>query len=332
MLETIKTNHILYKEIAAENATTYECLKTEVNRNSGKNEWSFCLGAGVSLSCGLPDWSSLLFSMLKDIIRSYPILPSKRPGENNTLIDILNDIESSEWKDTFVSRLNDKKSHNIGIDLLEMAEYIRNEVGELIEFGLKDADPSLAEKQLRDHVGNSFKVIIKKNAESFSDSIKGTTLSAVAEVMSKLGIFTAMTYNYDNLLEIALRSKENEISKTKKGYIKKTVRSILPEDGIKFENDGEGYSIYHCHGRIPVKLQKGTPKSVENEFDEWNTEKPSDRIILSETSYYQEESKHYSLSNVLQSYAMDYGRMIYVGFSGTDYTFKRIVKEMPHYT
>lgn len=94
------------------------------------------------------------------------------------------------------------------------------------------------------------------------------------------------------------------------------MESIVPEEQKEFAEDDNVYKIYHCHGLVPVK-DTGAGKKGS-----------SSKIILTETSYYNEESSNYSLANVLQAYSMSYCNLLYVGFSGADYTFRRIIRGM----
>ncbi|MCM1231263.1 MAG: SIR2 family protein [Ruminococcus flavefaciens] len=70
----------------------------------------------------------------------------------------------------------------------------------------------------------------------------------------------------------------------------------------------------------------GVYKDFQVTKDNFNGD--SSKIILTETSYYNEENSNYSLANVLQAYSMNYCNLLYVGFSGADYTFRRIIRGM----
>lgn len=54
----------------------------------------------------------------------------------------------------------------------------------------------------------------------------------------------------------------------------------------------------------------------------------SAKVILAESDYYEEEQVNYSWTNVLQSYGMLRTNMIFLGFSGADYNFRRLVKHI----
>lgn len=66
------------------------------------------------------------------------------------------------------------------------------------------------------------------------------------------------------------------------------------------------------HGRIPV----------------FNCEKEtmSKEVILTESDYYKEERINYSWTNTIQSYVLGRANVIFIGFSGTDYNFRRLLK------
>ena len=55
----MKITDILFSEIADENQKILMQLKKELEKRAEKN-WILCLGAGVSISVGLPNWYMLL--------------------------------------------------------------------------------------------------------------------------------------------------------------------------------------------------------------------------------------------------------------------------------
>lgn len=185
-----------------------------------------------------------------------------------------------------------------GIDLLELAEYIRA----MIRDQLRIDDEKLIDEVLREYIHECYD--IQWDSDGKTIGYDTSTLKAVVEMMKKRNIRRAITYNYDDLLEITLKRDGNK------------VESIVPDEQREFTKDDSTYKIYHCHGLVPVD-----PISNGKQGD-------SSKIILTETSYYSEESSSYSLANVLQAYSMNYCNLLYVGFSGADYTFRRIIRGM----
>lgn len=288
---------VLLDEIFTLNQENIEELKK--NLENKRASWAFCLGAGVSISCGLPDWSKLLAMINGKLLNSYSNLLVLQ----NKLLKIMSEtIRNTAKNSGFADKLNgaaqgDATGMYRGIDSLEMAEYIRTMVKEQLQIGNEEA---LIDEALCEYIQDCYNVQWESDGK-----IKGydnSTLHAVIEVMKSKNIRRAITYNYDDLLEISLK-RDN-----------KKVESIVPGDQREFVEDDNTFKIYHCHGLVPVKDSAGT-KSVY-----------SSKIILTETSYYNEESSNYSLANVLQAYSMNYCNLLYVGFSGADYTFRRIVR------
>lgn len=191
-----------------------------------------------------------------------------------------------------------------GMDSLEAAEYVK----EIIEMHMDNEDDSMdsCKEDLKVQKRNQYieKLIREscriKGLPDKSDREHGGTLKAVTHLM-KSEIKTALTYNYDDLLEKGLTQYE--------GIEEKYVKSVIP--GEKIEHlSGNERKIFHIHGSIPII----------------GSEKPKGKVVLTETSYYEEERNGYSLANVLQSYAMTHYNLLYVGFSGADYSFRRILR------
>lgn len=293
----MKLTDVVIDEIIGLNKKNMDILKMKLNVNEKNALWAFCLGAGTSISCGLPDWSKLLAMISGKILKSY----SKSYEIDNQWMKIMaEEIEKTLKNNEFVEKIekaSNGKTANIygGVDLLELAEYLRA----MIKEQLRVSDETLIDEILCDYIRECYN--IHYDLDGKISNYDTSTLRAVVETMEKRKIRRAITYNYDDLLEIALQRDGNK------------VESIVPDEQKEFTEDDEIYKIYHCHGLVPVKYM--------------GDEKPS-KIILTETSYYNEESSSYSLANVLQAYSMNYCNLLYVGFSGADYTFRRIIRGM----
>lgn len=291
---------VLIDEILKLNQENLKSLKTHLDDNEKKASWAFCLGAGVSISCGFPDWAKLLSMINGKILKSY----SQSYDPKNKWLNIMAEaIQETMKNNEFVDKMEGVANGNTantysGVDLLEFAEYIRA----MIRGQLGIDNENLINGVLREYIHGCYNVQYDSHGRiiGYDDS----TLEAVVEAMKKREIRRAITYNYDDLLEIALKSDKNE------------VESIVPEDQKEFSIDDGIYKIYHCHGLVPVNVAADDGKGETS------------KIILTETSYYNEESSNYSLANALQAYSMNYCNLIYVGFSGADYTFRRIIRGM----
>lgn len=62
---------VLIEEIYNLNQQNIEKLKINLDNKDKNGSWVFCLGAGVSISCGLPDWAKLLAMISGKILKSY---------------------------------------------------------------------------------------------------------------------------------------------------------------------------------------------------------------------------------------------------------------------
>lgn len=116
---------------------------------------------------------------------------------------------------------------------------------------------------------------------------------------------SVITYNYDDLLEFCLDKVANASSHE--------VQVICDCDERKTDNS-QRINIHHPHGALSIK---------RNRFS-----KESEHIILTEHSYYQMEQKAYSWQNSVQAKALMDTSCAFIGFSGDDYNFRRIIKNV----
>lgn len=337
----MKVRDVLFKQIHDRNKAMSNDLQKQLKTSC--NEWVLCLGAGVSISAGLPDWYGLLARITAQILpteNSYAL--RDRDGEDRTLEekDKKNStvsIEQAQARETkafqagvgsfFESmvklsddaeylgkRANAQKGQYKylfeNINVLESAEYIRNYIEqELHPDGESGENEEDIEKNINWHI-NYF--IQKACIDSLKYSMDGeeitkTTLGAVARLLKSDHdsiIHDVITYNYDNLLEEYLRKKCQCDSKS--------VYSVIKTDPLPRFGNKESWNIYHVHGRIPVFEHEG--------------ENISEQVILTESDYYKEERINYSWTNTIQSYMFGRANMIFIGFSGTDYNFRRLIK------
>jgi len=296
----MKTEDVLYDEVFSDNKKKLDTLRNEL---AGDREWALCLGAGVSISAGLPNWYGLLAKLTAQIV---PQENFKKISEGDMDIPYYQGVENfyKNLKDenNFYKKsekaLNDQYQHVFeGINVLESAEYIRNYLKDDVRRMLGGDE---WKEKLLDHRLNCFIQNICRNVSPVSPD---STLYAVANLVA-YSIHNVLTYNYDNLLENCLRDLGCDPDK---------IHSIVKEDMLRDFSNTDEWNIYHVHGRIPV--------------DDAH-EKMSGRVILTESDYYQEENINYSWTNVLQSYVIARMNVIYIGFSGADYNFRRIIKYM----
>ena len=130
-------------------------------------------------------------------------------------------------------------------------------------------------------------------------------LRCLAKLLKKQKKGSVITYNYDDLLEFCLDKVANASSHE--------VQVICDCDERKTDNS-QRINIHHPHGALSIK---------RNRFS-----KESEHIILTEHSYYQMEQKAYSWQNSVQAKALMDTSCAFIGFSGDDYNFRRIIKNV----
>lgn len=308
-----KLDEVLFEEVYIQNQKTLLQLKEELK----KDEWMLGLGAGVSISVGLPSWYSLLAKITARQMLNWDLNEMKKDeysaAYRTAVKKFYQDIKyEGEFLQKNKNALGGGYSRVFeGINVLESAEYIRNFIQAFS--GIEDMEKD--QKRVNRRIDWTMNWFIQNACEfpkditqdSVKEELKQSTLGAVAQLMTtKSGnpIYNAITYNYDNLLETVLR----EVF----GCSDDKVHSIAKENELRDLDIKEEWNIYHVHGRIPVIKHSG--------------EESSESVILTESNYYDEERVNYSWTNVVQSYALLRKRMIFIGFSGTDYNFRRIMK------
>lgn len=329
----MKLERILFQEHHRENAEKVRRLVQALEGKDIKKEsWAFCLGAGVSMSCGLPSWGKLLAMLLARMLCSINMAQKedmKNEKKGLLIYELTKKIEEERNRsDAFLDKLRASMDGSDaavygGIDYLELAEYVYAGIKRRIAgYGIEDEEDieNVADLMLKELIGECFEIEKGKGKQPVQGYSR-STLQYIAQIMKNRKIYRAATYNYDNLLEIALRT-ELGVKAGESASAAGTVHSVLPEEHREFTEEEGVWKVFHFHGRVPIRLKPGSGE------DAYLYEKPGGKVILSEESYYDEEHYHYSAANVLQSYMMNNCNVIYVGFSGSDYSFRRIIKGM----
>lgn len=224
-------------------------LKTAYNQD----DLVLCLGAGVSIDEGLPNWERLIKSLIKDFLRS---------NYNKNIENLQNEIN-----DEFGSFSN-----------ITLGRFIKKALKSKFHYQLKKC---LYEEYSRTH-----------NSESLLD----TVTDFCRPVRGKFGIYSIITYNYDDLLEFYLE---------KKG-VKHTV--IYREYDVA---EKDSLPIYHVHGFLP---QKGRlDKQMKNS------------IVFDEEEYHYQYEKPFSWQNLTQLNLFKDKTVLFIGVSGTDPNLRRLL-------
>lgn len=287
-------------------------LKTALSQS----KLSLVLGAGINSAFGLPGWNGLLskcFGYSLSSILYNAALPNdtEKPiylrafeayQEKNTqeVYEILNSMNSNDETKRLAAPGDQ--------DVLEKGQYFYNCLN---KFSSQTSLLGTAYQQ------NMFMNTVRKSLTT-NKTLKdadGELFGECVELITnqRFPVREIITYNFDALLEAYL-------SEYKSGFkFKSHVNSESPD------RTSDVTDIYHVHGRISTEIkpsEKEDPKFYEQD---------SDKIIFAEESYYEIERYPYDWRNVIQAKALLEKTCLFIGFSGEDYNFRRILKQMvPH--
>ncbi len=133
-------------------------------------------------------------------------------------------------------------------------------------------------------------------------------VNAIGNIMKHEQKINAVTYNYDCLIEHYFEVNDIEYLSI---YGKKSMYDFW---------DTTKRKIYHVHGRVPVPEIKNF--SRENMLDS------KEKIVLTESDYYEMERYAYDWINAVQAERIHRKNMIIIGFSAQDFNFKRILRNI----
>ena len=303
----LKTEEIFGKKIAEMNKENLEKLKERV----GFDKVNWVLGAGISKSAGVPLWGECLLRMWARTLfleRNFDSDPSIGKEFRSTLEEIKKEMKHPE---IFLEKINQTiigtSSNQIltGVSTLEAAEYIQNFVAETISWG-NHGKEYLQDLAFAGLVKDSLK--IDKTPDEIWEKMKDQVLGVLAAYfmgqIKKNREVTVISYNFDDLLEFALERVGLEQEKC---HIK--------NPGTKNVLEGKkGVHIYHPHGTVSV-----IPNSLSEE---------SQKLVLAESNYERLEQKAYLWENSIQAKVLHDKSCVFLGFSGEDYNFRRIIKNM----
>ncbi len=278
------------------------------------------LGAGVSVPAKLPGWKKLvsalfgygLVSVRHNTERYFKreLEPNFIPRETELIAALINGdvsiLDSSNVLET--GQYIEEMLGNAYTESWVRNEELKEALGLIIDKGVsaKDAKEKL---EHGDSAADPKKLPVNRKCWP-----RENTLLAVAYILSSNTVFhQAITYNYDTYVEEYMQeiySSGNEV--------------ITHIDGWNQYRSSKTFTeIFHVHGCVPTKyfrekspLEPGDPRE-------------SKTIILSEDSYYGvEDGETYNWMNSVQSEALNRSTCIFVGFSGEDYNFRRILRQL----
>lgn len=297
---------VLDKEILSLNEDNFQKLKEMVD----KDKATWVLGAGISVPAGLPDWNTLLAKMWARLSEIDPGTSTKAGGDANAFVKArqnkLDQIKNYAGFQKKVKEACEGKGENIfsEINVLESAEYMWNYIGDLIYSDLgADARKELQKQILKELVRDSLS--ITKNSDELKTCLTDQAAGNLARLLGKKGKGTVITYNYDDIMEFCL----SEIA----GLDGKDI-SVICDCDLEKLDIRKKISIHHPHGALKI---------VDSKLG-----KESENIILTESSYYELEREAYRWENSVQANALVETSCIFIGFSGDDYNFRRIIKNI----
>lgn len=297
---------VLDGNILSLNDRNYWALKQKVDED--KVTW--VLGAGISVPAGLPDWNTLLAKMWARLSEIDPGDNARvKIGEDAFTKARQNKLKQIKDYAEFRKKVKDAyegKGDNIfsEINVLESAEYMWNYIGDLIGSDLDTDERKELQKQvLKELVRNSLS--IDKKSEDLKACLTNQAVGNLAELLKEKGRGTIITYNYDDIAEFCLCEMA--------GLNEKDV-SVICDCDLEKHDISKKIFINHPHGALKIVNSK--------------LGKESEDIILTEDSYYELEREAYRWENSVQANALVVTSCVFMGFSGDDYNFRRIIKNI----
>ena len=279
--------------------------------NDGKKV-TWILGAGVSKPAGIPLWTECLQKMWNRMLMLGRTDKTNNIAEADYFDDAMKNLQKqAKGSEEFLDILNkeikgESNSYNkifVKGDVLEVAEYMRN----FIYQTLNTSTEARAELVFKEIVKDSLKPKMKLSGNQWKEKLDSMVAGKLADYLisdnkPENKRQTVIVYNFDDLLEVAL---EQKMADTSSCHVKASVQSG--------QSDSEnGIYIYHPHGLLKIL---GADMGEE-----------SQKLVFTESSYRKLESKAYIWENSVQAQALSETSCIFLGFSGTDYNFRRILK------
>ncbi|MFC1573305.1 SIR2 family protein [Candidatus Eisenbacteria bacterium] len=230
------------------------------------------LGAGVSVDNGLPTWEQLVLAMYFSAI-SKQSLGGWRPFPNYL-------FAIAEWH-----------LENSREPLEITARKLRNLYGEEGQASFRDSLRSTLYGGFLDPNGDISGAPSPDQLLSASPTLAAVTALCSQTRASQRAVKSVITYNYDNLLELALGSYPHQ--------------SVFGEGAVK----PEIMPVYHVHGFVPMTGQGSLP----------------DDIVFTEDQYHRAARDPYSWSNLVQIRSMAGSIGLMIGLSLTDRNMRRLL-------
>ena len=290
-----------------------------------KKELALILGAGISVPFGLPQWNELLSKCFSTCLannlfgksdfaslyqKEYESMKKTYPEQVGAVLEGLIETDSKKR----ITAPN-------GGSALEVGQHyygaLKSEEMMLKLFNGSDAD----EKAFSERI---FLQIVRENLmpSKTLEEVKKGDLPAIllcTQMIQSGKIRDVITYNFDSLLEacLVLYAKMDQSS------------FCVHRDGCKLYKVSDKPQIYHVHGQVKTPLYRDEDEKTSHSEEECTYGENSEALVFSEDSYYEIERYTYDWRNVVQARLLLEKTCVFIGFSGDDYNFRRLVKQIP---
>lgn len=309
---SLPTVELLLDPDARKNRSRYQM---EIRQAIAEDCATLVLGAGVSMPMGMPNWLGLISKMAgyarqyvdhadeglkdnEDVRRLCVGLEKELISGELTLFNGVNVLESGQYIEQALRDVAGKKS---------VQELLKETLSIIVARSLTPTQ-WIEEKWKKDYPRCS------PRRNRLLAAGHNSLCAAAYLLCAKHGFRRALTYNFDTLVQeylIDIFQVNPDRIFTHPGEWSK-----YPRKGVRDPID-----MFHVHGCIPRRENLKKPSCA--------FPKKSERIILTESSYYDtEQSGAYNWQNSLQSYYLNRDHCVFVGFSADDYNFRRILRQM----
>ncbi len=278
-----------------------------------KNTFSLCVGTGISADLNSKMngckflWNELVYGIARELFTDNLTAGITDDDFKNTIAKC---IKSLADKNHFLNSENTMEcveylkhlafSHQTGSPEENYAENVLSIITYDLFYGHRSKEYAPLLSEAKDIIGKF--IDESYNTKGYLPG-KGKTLVEVARLIDRMGKkVNVLTYNYDDYLKTAL----NVINNRKKV-------NIIFDEKSQVKATADGVHIYHVHGYIPHDWDK---KTMNGEF------------IFSENSYGHMFDETYRWANRVQAEMFAQKRVLFVGFSGVDTNFRRLMKEL----
>lgn len=246
------------------------------------------VGAGVSQSVGLPSWGELIRSLTLSMMIEKVWTRTAR----------MNEVGFERYIQA-VQRIREgvQKGKDHDRPMLIMARAIKDEFGHKLPqmiTGTLSRDLRRQEKSHRQGSSGPLAGIIE------SELIRALVALARPQRETK-GVAAIVNYNYDDILDNALRRSEVQYVCVKSGKDK------VPSGALP---------CYHVHGLLPVTTFRRTGQSATRD---------NGNFVFSEDEYHLEYSDPYRWSNMVQINLLGSNPGLFVGLSLEDPNIRRLI-------